>query len=138
MKWIYSIGIFLWMISCFVNPKKESKLISIEKTPCKLECPTYVITINKDKTVHYKGIKNVSFIGEKEFSLTESQFQELESKLADFSFEKYSSSYGGTYTDVPSILITTPVKTIKLVRKKGPMELYKLVEFIENQYIPKK
>ncbi len=138
MKRICSILILLTTVSCSVNPQKEENLIRIEKTPCRGECPTYSVTIKKDKTIHYKGIKNVSFIGEKEYALTEEQFQELENKLAGFSFEKYSTSYGGTYTDISCTILTVPNKTVKLTRKKGPPELYELVEFIEKQYIPKK
>ncbi len=138
MKWMYSILVLLTIASCSVNPQKKGNLIRIEKTPCRGECPTYIIAIKKDKTIHYKGIKNVSFKGEKEYSLTEEQFQDLENKLAGYSFENYSSSYGGTYTDISYTILTVPSKTIKLTRKKGPPELYELVKFIEKQYLPKK
>ncbi|APD07306.1 hypothetical protein UJ101_01796 [Flavobacteriaceae bacterium UJ101] len=138
IKWICSIGIFLGILSCSVSPKKDAKhLIDIEKTPCRGECPTYTLSIDENKVVHYNGINNVPIIGEKEVTLTDQQFKNLKDKLNGFSFENYSSSYGGTYTDISYTIITTPNKTIKLVKKKGPPELYELVEYIETQYLPK-
>lgn len=130
---------FLILTAC--SPSKvdnqQMQIIKIEKTACMGDCPIYVLSIENSK-VYYNGIKNVSVIGEKEFTLTDQQLKELKDKLDTFSFENYSSSYGGTYTDVSYTIITIPDKTIKLVKRKGPPELYELVESIETHYLPKK
>lgn len=116
---------------------KEETIIQIEKTPCRGTCSVYKLTITKNGLVYYKGIKNTSVIGNQEYTLSKEQLKELQTKLATYSFEKYSTSYGENYTDVSNKVITVPEKNIKLVKRKGPPELHELFEWIENQYMPK-
>ncbi len=128
--------LFFFFLSCSVTPK-EKIIIQIEKTPCRGECAAYKLIITENGLVHYKGIDNVPIEGYQEYLVSKEQLKELQAKLTTYSFEKYSSSYGGNYTDVSNKIITVPKKTIKLVKRKGPPELYELYEWVETQYLPK-
>ncbi len=138
MKYLLASALLGFFINCSSSQVTETKeLIKLEKTACLGECSVYKLTITENGLVYYKGIKNVSIIGSQEYILSKEQLKELQAKLATYSFEKYSSSYGGNYTDVSNKIITVPEKTIKLVKRKGPPELHELFEWIETQYLPK-
>ncbi len=135
---IYIVFTILGIVSCSVNQNNTSNtIISLERTPCRGLCPAYTLSINKSGNATYNGVNNMVVLGEKEFILTDQQLTELESKLENYSFKRYSSSYGGTVLDSPYTIVGTSTKIIKLVRNKGPRELYDLVDFIEKNYLPK-
>ena len=70
--------------------KEENTLLSMRKTGCFGDCPTYDITIDKQGIVSYNGKQYVLQKGKKEFQLTEKELETINNKLNKKKFSTFN------------------------------------------------
>lgn len=121
-----------------IHQKKEilkNTLVKISKTQCRGNCPSYELTLLNNGTFHFKGIKNVVFIGSKSFLLKHEKLKTIKTLFAKTEFNIHPKSYvDNNLKDIQSTFITYNNKQIEITLwHKVPKELvlaYKTVEDI--------
>lgn len=123
-----------------VIEKEKKTLVSIKKTPCFGDCPTYEITINKDGNVVYVGKENVLAEGKHIFKLTDEQLKAVKEKLAKKDFSTFKRKYDNpNITDLPSTYIKHNGNQIHIrIWKDVPAELADVHEYIQDILLDKK
>jgi len=150
----------LFLFACTTSPKKEKStevkepniikvkkvdlieikdivdntLIAIKKEPCSGDCPEFEAKITKDSILKYKGINNVSVLGEHQLKLSKEQYNTLKELLKVAELNEFKISYiDSTKTFLPKTLITFDHKTINLnLWKNVPDPLTNLYTFVED------
>ncbi len=84
----------------------QQAVITLERTACLGACPAYVVTIQGDGTVLYKGERNAAFIGARQGKVTPAAVQGLVAAFDTAGFWGLKDSYTGGPSDNPSALTT--------------------------------
>ncbi|WP_442265653.1 DUF6438 domain-containing protein [Tenacibaculum sp. ZS6-P6] len=121
--------------------KEENTLLSMRKTGCFGDCPSYDIIINKQGVVLYNGKQYVLQEGEKEFKLSDKELETINNKLNKKKFSSFNAVYDNPkIMDLPSTYIVHQGKQVKirLWNDDVPEELMDLHEYIEGILLEKK
>lgn len=84
-----------------VNPNKSKKIESIdfERTTCYGTCPAFRLSIYKNDSAVFKGLKYTKFIGNAKQKLPENTFYKLESQIIDMNIKELQDNYSIDATD---------------------------------------
>ncbi len=121
--------------------REKNTLVSIRKTPCMGDCPTYSVYIDKEGNVSYEGKEFVLEKGSKEFKLSEKELATINSLLNKKSFSSYKDVYDNPrIMDLPSTYLVHDGKQVqvRLWNDDVPEELMELNEYIEGILLEKK
>lgn len=121
--------------------KEKNNLISLRKTKCFGDCPTYTLFIDKDGNVSYEGKEYVLEKGTKEFKLTEEELSNINTLLTKKDFSSFKDVYDNPkIMDLPSTFVIYNGKQIqiRLWNDDVPEELMELNEYIEGILLEKK
>lgn len=120
--------------------KEDNTFLSMRKTPCFGDCPTYTLTITNDGKVVFNGIKHTLLEGKHEFILAEKDFETLKNKIQEKKFKTYKTKYDNpNISDLPSTFITYKDKQIQIrLWNEVPSDLINVHEFIEELLLNKK
>ena len=118
----------------FIKNNIENTFAKIRKTQCSGDCPVYEVTLFKDGKVIFNGIQNVSYIGKKEFTLSEDKMKKIQDKFKKKSFGTYLDTYvDESLMDYPSTFISHNDKQIEIkLWKNVPEELAFAYEALED------
>ena len=113
-------------------------LITLERTPCFGECPSYKLTISADGTVVYEGRQDVKQSGTIKSRISRAQIKQLVAEFERVNYFSLRDSYSGevcpeTWTDHPSAVTSLRLngrsKTVRHYHGcKGLAELAKLTD----------
>lgn len=106
----------------------SSVVMGLSKSSCKGTCEVFDLTIDKNQTATYIGIKHVENIGTFTASLSKAQFQEIEMMLKSTDFKTHKPDYTGPIADLQSFTIEYDNYTVKFQRKGGPKDLFPIIE----------
>ncbi|MBS9766898.1 MAG: hypothetical protein KGV44_05095 [Flavobacteriaceae bacterium] len=134
MKKIIGIIAVVMMMSCHTFPKTSGgkSVFKIERTPCFGSCPVYTVELLSNKTIVYKGVKNVEPLGEKVVHLSDAQYQRFINEIEALPFADYKLEYGQNIRDVAFFYITCKGKKIKTTQGKVPKKLSEVIQKIEK------
>lgn len=121
--------------------KEKNTLISIQKTKCFGDCPSYELTIDKEGNVLYNGKAFVLKKGKESFKLSNKALVTLKEKLKDSGFSAFKETYDNPrIMDLQSTYITYNGKQVKirLWNDDVPESLMELHEFVEGILLEKK
>ncbi|AUC14303.1 hypothetical protein BTO06_03720 [Tenacibaculum sp. SZ-18] len=121
--------------------REKNTLLSIIKTPCMGDCPTYSVFIDKKGNVSYEGKEFVLEKGTKAFKLSEKELTTITSLLNKKNFSSYKDVYDNPQImDLPSTYLTHDGKQVqvRLWNDDVPEELMELNEYIEGILLDKK
>ncbi|WP_151088150.1 DUF6438 domain-containing protein [Hymenobacter baengnokdamensis] len=139
---VYSTGhdtIFVQNNKQMIYAKHPAQLaiesVKFSTTECFGTCPVFQLFINKDGSVSYKGIQNVSKIGDYKLIMSKSELSYLTSLLAAINPLKLNNHYSIDASDFPSINLTVnyangQVKSIEDYGERGTYGLAVLYEFL--------
>lgn len=124
---IISLGIV-----CHATTQGQDKYITISmtKTPCFGQCPTYIFKLNSDHTASYDGEANVEMMGSWSSVLTEEQYQDLLKEFEESDFFQFSERYYKELTGLPTtyLLYSDGEKEKKVMDYYGAPEKIKELE----------
>ncbi|WML33352.1 DUF6438 domain-containing protein [Clostridium sp. OS1-26] len=81
------------------------KKITLERTACFGACPEYIIEIDNTGKVKWTGIRNVSKLGEHEWTISPEAVNELNDLIDQFGYAEYVYNPSGpSKTDFPSVI----------------------------------
>ncbi|MBI6874850.1 DUF6438 domain-containing protein [Clostridium aciditolerans] len=81
------------------------KKITLERTACFGACPEYIIQIDNTGKVKWTGIRNVSKLGEHEWTISPEAVKELNDLIDQFGYAEYVyKPLGPSKTDFPSVI----------------------------------
>lgn len=120
--------------------KEKNDFLSMRKTPCFGDCPTYNISISKEGKVTFNGKKHTLVTGKHEFQLSEEQLNTLKEKIAKKKFSSFKSKYDNPkVSDLPSTYISYGGRQVQIrLWKDAPNELIEVHEFLEKILADKK
>lgn len=121
--------------------REKNTLVSLRKTQCFGDCPTYELYIDKEGNVTYVGKQFVIEKGTKDFKLSEGEFKTLQNKLNAKEFTSFKDTYDNPrLMDLQSTYITYAGKQVKirLWNDTVPDELINLHEYLEGLLLEKK
>ncbi len=121
--------------------REQNALISIRKTACMGDCPSYDVYINKEGNLSFKGKEFTLEKGEKEFKLSEKQLSHINDILKKKDFSSYKDTYDNPrIMDLQSTFLVHNGKQVKirLWNDDVPEELMELNEYIEGILLEKK
>ena len=84
----------------------QQAVITLQRTPCLGACPAYVVTLQGDGTVFYKGVQHAPFIGTRQGKIAPAEVQRLVAAFDAAGFWGLLDSYTGGPTDQPSVITT--------------------------------
>ncbi len=84
----------------------QQAVITLQRTPCLGACPAYVVTVQGDGTVFYKGVQHAPFIGTRQGKVAPADVQRLVATFDAAGFWDLKDSYSGGGTDQPSAITT--------------------------------
>jgi len=84
----------------------QQAVITLQRTPCLGACPAYVVTVQGDGTVFYKGVQHAPFIGTRQGKVAPADVQRLVAAFDAAGFWGLQDSYSGGATDQPSASTT--------------------------------
>ncbi len=84
----------------------QQAMITLQRTPCLGACPAYVVTVQGDGTVFYKGVQHAPFIGTRQGKVAPADVQHLVAAFDAAGFWGLQDSYTGGPTDQPSAITT--------------------------------
>jgi hypothetical protein len=103
-------------LSALSDSDLSAVTITMERTPCYGDCPSYVLTIKGNGTVQYVGRDNVSIKGTRQGTIKLEAIRSLMSEFARAGFLSISNDYStvsckcGFCTDMPTAITTLQVK----------------------------
>ncbi len=121
--------------------KEKNTLISLRKTSCFGDCPTYELLIDKKGNATYNGKEYVLKKGVERFKLTNIELETMTKKLQKKEFSSYKDVYDNPgIMDLSSTYILHGGKQvqIRLWNDDVPVELMDLHEYIEGILLEKK
>ncbi|WP_299061125.1 DUF6438 domain-containing protein [uncultured Polaribacter sp.] len=118
----------------YIKQLSEDTFVQVSKTSCFGDCPVYDVTLLKNRTVLFNGIKNVLMHGKHEFEISASKMKRVEEMFKKTSFTNYNDSYvDKSLIDFPNTFITHKNKQIEIkLWKKVPLELALAFETFEE------
>lgn len=120
--------------------KAKTAFFTFRKTECFGDCPVYDVIIDAEGNVTYKGLKYVTEIGERKFTLTEEEFTTLKEKLGSNNFSEYKKVYDDpNLMDLPSTFITHKDEQVQIrLWKEIPKDLINVHEYVQGLLLDKK
>ncbi|CAL2091439.1 conserved exported hypothetical protein [Tenacibaculum sp. 190524A05c] len=121
--------------------REKNNLISLRKTKCFGDCPSYTIYIAKDGNASYEGKEFVLEKGTKEFKLSEKELNHINALLTKKDFSSFKDVYDNPrIMDLPSTFVVHNGKQIqiRLWNDDVPEVLMELNEYIEGILLEKK
>ena len=115
---------------------KESVFITMERTPCFGQCPSYKITIFNTGNVVYEGLAFTKKEGRYIKKLTQKQLSEIQAQIKIIKLFELEDKYDSRITDIPStyLYVIYQGKKKKILDRDGaPNELKrfeKLIDFL--------
>ena len=114
------------------NPELEFNEIKLEGGTCFGECPHFVMTVERNGEVNFKGLKNGKFIGNKEYLIEKEKINKIDSLFKWSYINKIDTTDFYGEDDGWSINITFyynngQVTTIKGTRNSMPFRLYGII-----------
>lgn len=138
---LLSLGTFLLTAQCTYAQGKKAKVgkdfsLTIERTPCRGNCPGYTAKINASGAVDYEGMRAVANIGRFKKTLTSSQMKQIVAEFNNAGFFSMKDVYddeGIADLPVTTITYTNRGKT-KSVRARymQPEKFDQMLEKIER------
>lgn len=117
-------------------PVAPVKRVTYECRPCFGSCPVYKVTINKDGTIDYHGIRFVDRIGHYKATVARSKVNKLFDAIRWSNFWDMKDRYELPITDMPTQILTAEsgrlCRTVEEYGDSGPEELHKLQERVET------
>ena len=120
--------------------KEKNILLRIQKTPCFGDCPVYTLSIDKKGNVIYNGSDYVLEKGIREFTLTETQLENITKTLVKKDFSEFKKVYDNPeISDLASTFIAHNGKQIEIrLWNNIPDELIEVHEYVEGILLDKK
>lgn len=115
--------------------KNTSWSLELRKGNCMDVCDSYEIKIENSRKYNYKGIHNVTHIGEKSGSISKEKFSELENLLDSLDWNEYKSQYGspGTGIQRKEFLFTSNIQSTTITYYRiEPQQIRALELFIDK------
>ncbi len=157
MKWFLLILSFAFFLSCKqseattenssatknealkeTTPTEESLFLTMERTPCFGECPSYKISISSTGNVTYEGFRFAPKEGKHTKKLSTTQLNEIQSQIDALKIFDMEDKYDSPVTDIPSVhllIVYNNQKKKILDRVNGPKELKQFEKLIDHLVI---
>lgn len=84
----------------------QQAVVTLQRTPCRGTCPAYVVTVQGDGTVFYKGVQHAPFIGTRQGKVAAADVQRLVAAFDAADFWELHDSYTGGAPDQSSAVTT--------------------------------
>lgn len=82
----------------------HAQLATLERTDCYGTCPVYKVTVFRDGTIEYVGMKYVKVTGKASGQLSEDQVDKLEDLFLKYQYMKFKIAYHDAHvSDMPSV-----------------------------------
>ena len=126
-------------LTALIN-KEKNVLLRIQKTPCFGDCAVYTLSIDKKGNVIYNGNQYVLEKGIREFTLTDTQLENITKTLAKKDFSEFKKVYDNPeISDLASTFIAHNGKQIEIrLWNNIPDELIEVHEYVEGILLDKK
>ncbi|MDT7832084.1 DUF6438 domain-containing protein [Flavobacteriaceae bacterium S356] len=114
--------------------KVDNTLVRLQRKACSGDCPVFDVTISRDSTFTYKGIRYTNEKGIKTFKLSTKQYMKLSEILERSKFSKLKSRYTASGTkDFPETILRYNGKKVTVrLWKDAPDRLTDIYVFIED------
>ncbi len=90
--------LFLAGTSCAVAQKKKAKpgkdfMLMMERSPCRGNCPAYIVTIDAKGNVRYEGKRSVKNIGTFKKTISSSQLKQIVTAMSEANYFGFDEKY---------------------------------------------
>ncbi len=117
------------------NVKSPITSVTLHRTACYGKCPEYTITLHKDGTVTYTGIRNVPDSGTYKKNIGSAKTMAIINELIGYKVDTCSKMYNNRIPDLPGIMYTINYKdSVKKIYSAewGPTYLKKVAAEIDG------
>lgn len=134
---IVILAVTFILFSCTTKQKviktdPDVAIIRLSKSSCFGKCKVYNFNIFKNKTMTYKGIKNVEKIGDFHSTIDEEQYKNLIEYLQTNNFETFETTYLSGAKDLQTIEIEYNGQIVKFHKRKAPQLLITILNKLDE------
>lgn len=115
-----------------INANSDVPIIRLSKSSCFGKCKIYDFSIFKNKTMTYKGVKNVENIGDFNSTIDKEQYDTFIRLLKTNNFEIFETSYLSGARDLQSIEIEHNRHIVKFHKRRAPQELITILNILDE------
>ncbi len=115
-----------------IKPDPDVPIIRLSKSSCFGKCKVYNFNIFENKTMTYKGIKNVENIGDFHSTIDKEQYKTLIEYFRTNNFKTFETTYLSGARDLQAIEIEYNRQEVKFHKRKAPQLLITILNKLDE------